>query len=85
MCANGSVQRDHVAKEEAAPPTVALESVFVTTAIDAKENREVVNIGIPCAFLHATNEDYVVMRMNGTLAEPNGKDGPQAIQEIPNG
>jgi hypothetical protein len=34
-CANGSVQREHVAKEEAAAPTVALESVFVTATIDA--------------------------------------------------
>ena len=54
-CANGSVQQEHVAKEEAASPTVTLESVFVTDAIDAKENREVVTIDIPGAFLHATN------------------------------
>jgi len=40
-CANGSVQREHVAKEEAASPTVALES----------ENREVLTIDIPGAFL----------------------------------
>jgi hypothetical protein len=56
-CSNGSVQRDHVvAKEEASSPTAALESVFVTTAIDTKENREVVTIDIPGAFLHATND-----------------------------
>jgi hypothetical protein len=36
-CADGSVQREHVAKEEAAAPTVALESVFVTATINAKE------------------------------------------------
>ena len=36
-CTNGSVQREHVAKEEAAAPTVALESVFVTATIDTKE------------------------------------------------
>ena len=29
-CANGSVQREHVAKEEAAAPTVGLYSVFIT-------------------------------------------------------
>ena len=40
-CANGSVQREHVAKEEAAAPTVALEDVFVTATIDAKGKREV--------------------------------------------
>ncbi len=55
-CVNRSVQREHVAKEEAAAPTVALESVFVTATIDAKEKREVVTIDIPGAFLHADNE-----------------------------
>ena len=52
-CANGSVKRKHVAKEEAAAPTVAIESVFVTATIDAKEKQEVVTIDIPGAFLHA--------------------------------
>ncbi len=36
-CANGSVQRNHIAKEEAALHTVGLESVFATAAIDAKK------------------------------------------------
>jgi hypothetical protein len=35
--------------------------VFVTSTIDAIENREVVTIDIPGAFPHATNKDYVVM------------------------
>ncbi len=43
--------------------------VFVTSTIDARENREVVTINISGAFLHATNKDYVVMQMNGTLAK----------------
>jgi hypothetical protein len=68
-CANGSVQREHVAKEEAAAPTDCLESVFATAVIDAKERRKVVTIDIPGAFLHTDNEDYVIMKMNGTLAE----------------
>jgi hypothetical protein len=49
-CANGNPQREHIAKEEAAAPTVALESVFLTLTIDAKENREVVTNNIPGAF-----------------------------------
>jgi hypothetical protein len=80
-CANGSVQWEHVAKEDAASPTVALESVFVTAAIDAKENREVVTIDIPGAFLHATNDDYVVMRMNGTLTELMAKTDPNLYRK----
>jgi hypothetical protein len=39
----------------------------MTAAIDTR--REVVTIDIPGAFLHATNNNYVVMRMNGMLGE----------------
>jgi hypothetical protein len=35
--------------------------VFVTSTIDARENREVVTIDIPGAFFHATNKDYIIM------------------------
>jgi hypothetical protein len=35
-CSNGSKQREHIAKEKAAAPRVALGSVFITAAIDAK-------------------------------------------------
>ncbi len=80
-CANGSVQKEHVAKEEAAAPTVALESVFVTATIDAKEKQKVVMIDIPGAFLHADNKDYVVMKMNGLLAELMVKMDPKIYQK----
>jgi hypothetical protein len=80
-CANRSVQRNHVAKEEAASPTVGLKSVFATAAIDAKENREVVTINTPGAFLHTTNEDYVVIRMNGMLAKLMAKTDPKLYQK----
>ena len=71
------MQWDQVAKDEAALPTVVLESVLVTLTIDAREKREVVTIDIPGAFLHAENEDYVIMRMNGTLAELMAKTKPK--------
>ncbi len=80
-CANRSVQWNHVVKEEAALPTVSLESVFAAAAIDAKENREVVTIQIPGAFLHTTNKDYVVIRMNGTLAEVMAKTDLKLYQK----
>jgi hypothetical protein len=73
-CANRSVQRNHVAKEEVTSPTVGLESVFATAAIDAKENREVVTIDIPGAFLHA-------MWMNRVLAKLVAKTDPKLYQK----
>jgi len=71
--ANGSV-----AKEEAGAPTVGLDSVFITSTIDAKESRKVVTIDIPGAFLHADNKDYVIMKMVGMfLAELMVKTNPK--------
>ena len=62
-------------------PTVTLESVLATLAIDAHEKREVVTINIPGAFLHAENEDYIIMRMNETLAELMAKMEPKLYQK----
>ncbi len=39
-CANESVQREHVAKEEAAAPTVALESVFATAILMRRRSKK---------------------------------------------
>ena len=77
LCANGNKQREHIAKEKAAAPTVAPESVFITSTIDAKESRKVVTIDIPGTFLHADNEDYVIMKKVGTLAELMVKTNPK--------
>jgi hypothetical protein len=56
--------------------------VFLTLTIDAKENREVVTIDIPGAFLHADSEDYVIMKMVGMLAELMVKTNPKNVQAI---
>jgi hypothetical protein len=53
----------------------------VTAVIDARENREVVTINIPDAFLHATNDDYVVMCMNGMLAKLMAKTDPKLYRK----
>ena len=37
-CANGSIQRDWMTKEDATSPTATLESVIITSVIDAKED-----------------------------------------------
>jgi hypothetical protein len=67
-CANGSVQGEHV---EAVVPTavVVLESVeFVTLTTDSTEKQKVATIYISGTFLHANNDNYVVVKMNGSLA-----------------
>jgi hypothetical protein len=81
LCANGNPQREHIAKEEAAASTVVLESVFITSTIDAKEGRKVVAIDIPGAFLHANNDDYVITKMVGMLAKLLVKTNPRLYRQ----
>ena len=68
-CADGRKQRESTAEEEAASPTVSIESIFISCAIEASEGRCVAIIDLPGAFLHADCEDYVIMRFHGRLAE----------------
>src|SRR5210317_406046 len=71
-CADGRKQRECTSKEEAASPTVKLESVFLTSVIEAHEGRDVATIDISNAFIQTKIEneaDKVVMRMRGKLAE----------------
>ena len=58
-----------------------LDSVFITSTIDAKESRKVATIDIPGAFLHADNEDYVIMKLVGTLAELMVKTNPKMYRQ----
>ena len=68
-CANGSVQRKHIAKEVAAAPTVSPDAIFIQATIIAHERRDVATCYIPGAFLQADNLDYVLMHLDGVLAE----------------
>ena len=63
-CADGQPQRKVYTKEELGSPTVATESVFITSTINAFENRDVVTVEMPGAFLHTKvdpNDDIAHM------------------------
>ena len=66
-CMNGSKQPDYIKKDNAASPTVATDSVMVTTAIEAHEKQKVATLDIPGAFLHALLDKEVVMILRGIL------------------
>ena len=71
MCANGSKQRTYEGynKNNTALPMTTTESVFITRVIDALENRAVAILDLPGAFLHANNNEEIVMALEGPLAE----------------
>ena len=50
-------------------PTVHNKSMFITAALDMSENRDIMILDIPGAFLHALTKDEVIMLLRGPLAE----------------
>ena len=80
MVAGGNKQRGTIDKVDASSPTVSLESVLLTSVIDAEERREVATIDIPNAFVQTkleNDEDKVLMRLRGKLAELMVKVAPE--------
>ena len=72
MVTGGNKQRGHIDKTDATSPTAALDSVLITSTIDAKEGYDVDIIDIPNAFVTTRIEeknDIVTVRLRGKLAE----------------
>ena len=76
MVYNGKPTRKWLSKEDAASPTAATESIFLTGVIDAKEGRDVMSSDIPNAFIQALIPDddkdgneRIVMKITGQLVD----------------
>ena len=81
-CADGRKQRDNVPKEEAASPTVYLESIMLTATIDAKESIDVAIIDITNEFVQMDMEgETVIMKLKDDLAELLVKTLPQLYRK----
>ena len=50
-CANGRPQRDYITKEESSSPTVSLYALMGSCVMDVLDDRKVIIIDIPGAFL----------------------------------
>jgi hypothetical protein len=72
VCANGSTQRAYIAREEASSPTAASEAILITGVIDAKQNRDVMKLDIPNAFVQteiSLDGDKIIMQIRGQLVD----------------
>ena len=56
-CANGKPQRIYKQWDDVSSLTVATESVLLTASINAKEERDVMTVDIPNAFLQTSMEE----------------------------
>ena len=68
-CINGAPQQAYISKEEAASPTVSLESTFITATVAAAEKRKVRCYNVPSAFVNTDVDEDVIMVLKGELAE----------------
>ena len=66
---NGAPQQEYVKNEDAATPTVATDSVFVTGTISAHEERDNMSFDIPGAFVTTKTNEYVIMTLRGPLCK----------------
>lgn len=76
-CADGQKQREHIAKEESTAPTVSTDALFITSVISAHECHDIASANIPRTFLHADNDEYVTMCLDGILAKMMVKIAPK--------
>ena len=72
--ANGSAQRKWMDKDDTASPTTALESVLLTSVIDAKEGRDVATVDIPNAFMQTETpqedgKERIILKIRGQLVD----------------
>ena len=68
-CADGRKQHLYTGKEEKTSPTIATESIMLTSTIDAKEGRDVATVDIPGTFMHSDQDETVHLQLQGTLAD----------------
>ena len=65
VCANGRKQRKYIRKEDVSSPTVRLESILATLAVDAKEKRVVATADVAGAYLQTVMTDFVIVKLSG--------------------
>ncbi|MGC9211833.1 MAG: hypothetical protein ACP5FU_06765 [Nitrososphaeria archaeon] len=75
MVYNGKPTREWLSREDAASPTVALESIMLTAIVDAKEKRDIMTADVPNAFIQAQMpnlndaNEYVFKKITGVLVD----------------
>ena len=71
-CANRSTQRDYIPREDAASPTASTDCVLITGVIEAKQQRDIMTLDIPNAFVQTSippGEEKVIKKIRGVLVD----------------
>ena len=68
-CAARRKQWLYKSKEETSSPTIQVESLFLSSMIDAKKDRKVTTCDIPGAFMQANIDEQLFLKFDGDLVE----------------
>ncbi len=71
-CANGSTQRAYIPREEATSPTASTPAILITGVIDAKQNRDIMTLDVPKAFVQTPipeSGEKIIMKIRGNLVD----------------
>ena len=68
-CADGRKQRRYIAKEDVRSPTIQLESLILSLAIDAHERRDEATADVVGAFLLEDIKEHVIIKITETSVE----------------
>ena len=69
ICANGRKQWAYIKKLDTSSPTLPLEAIITTSAMEAHKWREMYGIDIPVEYLHTELYYYKIMIFKGQLEE----------------
>jgi hypothetical protein len=85
LVGGGNKQREYLTKEDSSSPTVATESVLLTSIVDADEGRDVAIIDIPNAFIQTRvkeKKDWVIIRIRGVVVDWLTKIAPKVYTKF---
>jgi hypothetical protein len=75
--ADSREQRDHIERVDATSPTVSIEALMISIAIDAKEKRVVATADVEVAYLHADIDEVVIIVYEGDMVDYMVQDNPK--------
>jgi hypothetical protein len=80
--ADGRGQRDYIPRDEVASPTVSIEALMISLAIDAKEGRQVATADVEGAYLHADMDETVIMKFEGDMVDYMVQANPEKYEKF---
>ena len=67
--ADGRSQRHYISSDGSLSPTVSIEALYISLAIDENKGRDIATCNVEGAYLHADMKDLVYMKLEGAMVD----------------